>query len=44
MCLPEVSVPIQYLYLHFFRLDGDKPELTNNCRRMNNWVEISQFR
>ena len=41
---PEMPIDLQYLNLHFFRLDGNKPELADKSRGMNNWVKISQLR
>ena len=41
---PEMPIDLQYLNLHFFCLDGNKPELADKSRGMNNWVKISQLR
>ena len=38
-----MSVNLQYFNLHFFRLDRNEPELTDESRSVNNWVKISQF-
>ena len=41
---PEQPVPLQDLDLHLLGLDWDEPELADEGRSMNNWVEISEFR